>query len=112
MVAAGICDQVLVQLSYAIGRAKPVGIFIDTYGTAKVNKNDGEIAKIIEKTFDLTPYGIIERYKLKNPIYQPTASYGHFGRDPYTKTIKGKKVEFFTWEKLDSIDLLKKAFNK
>ncbi|MCR4965754.1 MAG: methionine adenosyltransferase [Bacteroidales bacterium] len=112
MVAAGICDQVLVQLSYAIGRAKPVGIFIDTYGSAKVNKNDGEIAKIIEKTFDLTPYGIIERYKLKNPIYQPTASYGHFGRDPYTKTIKGKKVEFFTWEKLDSIDLLKNAFNK
>lgn len=110
MVAAGICEQVLVQLSYAIGRAEPVGIYIDTYGTAKVNMSDGEIARIIEKTFDLTPYGIIERYQLKNPIYQPTATYGHFGRDPYTEVVNGREVTFFPWEKLDSIELLKKAF--
>ena len=111
MVAAGLCDQVLVQLSYAIGRAEPVGLFIDTYGTSKVSLSDGEIAKVIKKTFDLTPYGIIERYQLKNPIYQETARYGHFGRDYYTKTINGKEVTFFPWEKLDCIDLLKKAFN-
>ncbi len=110
MVAAGIGDQVLVQLSYAIGRAEPVGIYIDTYGTAKVNMTDGEIARVIEKTFDLTPYGIIERYQLKNPIYQETARYGHFGRDYFTRTINGKEVTFFPWEKLDCIELLKKAF--
>ncbi len=110
MVAAGICDQVLVQLSYAIGRAEPVGLYINTYGTAKVPMNDGEIAQVVGKHFDLTPYAIIERYQLKNPIYQPTATYGHFGREPYTRTIDGREVTFFSWEKLDCIDFLKKTF--
>jgi S-adenosylmethionine synthetase len=119
MVAAGIADEVLVQLAYAIGVAQPVGVFVETYGTAKVNLNDGEIAQKIEKVFDLRPAAIEERLKLRNPIYEETAAYGHMGRTPQVvkKCIEspylGKKefeVELFTWEKLDYVDTLKKEF--
>ncbi|HMN33608.1 MAG TPA: methionine adenosyltransferase [Chitinophagaceae bacterium] len=119
IVAAGLCDEVLVQVSYAIGVAKPCGLLINTYGTAKVNKTDGEIAKIIEKIFDLRPYAIEQRLKLRAPIYFETASYGHMGRknEVVTKVFnKGKKdekkvkVELFTWEKLDYVPQVKKAF--
>lgn len=119
MVAAGLCDEVLVQVSYAIGVAKPCGLFIDTYGTAKVKMRDGEIAKKIEEIFDMRPYAIEQRFKLRNPIYQETAAYGHMGRknEVVTKIFnKGKEnekkmqVELFTWEKLDYLDKVKKAF--
>lgn len=119
MVAAGICDQVLVQVSYAIGVAKPCGLFIDTYGTSKVNMTDGAIAKKIEEIFDMRPYFIEQRLKLRNPIYSETAAYGHMGRknETVTKTFRGqnnqlytKEVELFTWEKLDYVDRLKAAF--
>lgn len=119
LVAAGVCDEVLVQVSYAIGVAKPCGIFIDTYGTSKVNMNDGAIAKIVEKVFDMRPYAIEQRLKLRNPIYSETAAYGHMGRKAETITKvfnKGKdnekkvKVDLFTWEKLDYVDAVKKAF--
>lgn len=120
IVAAGLAEQVLVQVSYAIGVAKPMGIFIDTYGTAKVNLKDGEIAKIIEGIFDMRPYAIEQRLKLRNPIYSETAAYGHMGRksETVTKTFKNPygdtktvEVELFTWEKLDYVDQVKKAFN-
>jgi len=90
LVAAGVCDEVLVQVSYAIGVAKPCGLFIDTYGTAKVNLTDGQIARIAEKIFDMRPYAIEQRFKLRNPIYSETASYGHMGRKPEVieKTFK------------------------
>lgn len=119
LVAAGVCDEVLVQVSYAIGVAKPCGLFIDTYGTAKVDMSDGEIARHVEKIFDLRPYAIEQRLKLRNPIYSETAAYGHMGREPkvVTKVFnKGKdnekkvEVELFTWEKLDYVDKVKKAF--
>jgi S-adenosylmethionine synthetase len=119
LVAAGVCDEVLVQVSYAIGVKDPMGIYINTYGTSKVNMTDGEIAKIVSKIFDMTPYGIETRLKLRNPIYSETAAYGHMGRKPeiVTKVFKspdGKekkvKVELFTWEKLDYVDKVKKAF--
>lgn len=125
MVAAGICDEVLVQLAYAIGVAQPVGIFINTYGTAKVTMSDSEIAQKIEQIFDLRPFAIIKRFNLKNPIYQETASYGHFGRDCFEKEVEVfyqdkdtytkegktfKKVTFFGWEKLDYVDKIKAAF--
>jgi S-adenosylmethionine synthetase len=119
LVAAGVCDEVLVQVSYAIGVAKPCGLFLNTYGTSKVNKNDGEIARMVEKLFDMRPYAIEQRLKLRNPIYSETASYGHMGRknEEVTKVFnKGKKnelkvkVELFTWEKLDYVDAVKKAF--
>jgi S-adenosylmethionine synthetase len=119
LVAAGLCDEVLVQVSYAIGVAKPCGLFIDTYGTAKINKTDGEIARIVEKIFDMRPYAIEQRFKLRSPIYLETASYGHMGRknEVVTKVFnKGKanektvKVELFTWEKLDYTAQVKKAF--
>ena len=118
LVAAGIADEVLVQVAYAIGVAQPVGIYVNTYGTKKVNLTDGEIAQKIAKIFDLRPAAIIRRLKLKNPIFLPTAAYGHFGREPYTKDItvieNGKEVtktvEFFTWEKLDYVDVIKKEF--
>jgi S-adenosylmethionine synthetase len=119
LVAAGLCQQVLVQVSYAIGVAQPMGIFVDTYGTAKVKMTDGEIAKIVEKIFDMRPYAIEQRFKLRNPIYSETAAYGHMGRKneivektfkaPGGKTIK-KKVELFTWEKLDYVSKVKAAF--
>ncbi len=120
LVAAGVCSEILVQVSYAIGVKDPMGIFVDTYGTAKVNFNDGEIAQKIASIFDMTPYGIETRLKLRNPIYSETAAYGHMGRtnEVVTKTFKGSNgeektvnVELFTWEKLDYTDKVKKAFN-
>lgn len=120
LVAAGLCDEVLVQVSYAIGVAKPCGLYINTYGSAKVNMSDGEIARKVEEIFDMRPYSIEQRLKLRNPIYSETAAYGHMGRDHQviTKVFnKGKQtekkveVELFTWEKLDYVDQVKKAFN-
>ena len=110
MVAAGICDKVLVQVAYAIGVAQPVGLYVNTYGTAKVKMSDGAIAKKIGKIFDMTPYGIIDRFQLKSPIYLPTATYGHFGRDSYKKKINGKTITFFPWERLDYVDKIVKEF--
>ena len=120
LVAAGLCDEVLVQVSYAIGVAKPCGLYINTYGTAKVSKTDGEIARVVEKLFDLRPYAIEQHLKLRNPIYSETAAFGHMGRknEIVTKKFVGpsgvvieKKVELFTWEKLDYVDAVKSAFN-
>ncbi|MGB4399165.1 MAG: methionine adenosyltransferase [Daejeonella sp.] len=120
LVAAGVCDEILVQVSYAIGVKDPMGIFVDTYGTAKVGFNDGEIAKKISSIFDMTPYGIETRLKLRNPIYSETAAYGHMGRKSETvsKTFAGSngelktvEVELFTWEKLDFVERVKEAFN-
>lgn len=120
LVAAGVCSEILVQVSYAIGVKDPMGIFVDTYGTANVDFKDGEIAQKIASIFDMTPYGIETRLKLRNPIYSETAAYGHMGRinEVVTKTFKGSNgesktvdVELFTWEKLDFIDQVKKAFN-
>jgi S-adenosylmethionine synthetase len=119
LVAAGVADEILVQVSYAIGVAKPMGIYINTYGTGKVNKTDGEIAKIVEGVFDMRPYFIEQRLKLRNPIYSETAAYGHMGRksETVTKTFKSPDgneknvtVELFTWEKLDFVDQVKQAF--
>jgi S-adenosylmethionine synthetase len=138
MVAAGVCDQALIQVAYAIGVAEPVGLYVNTYGTAKVKDkkgnrlSDGEIAEIIKTLFEMRPYYIVKRFGLKNPIFLPTAAYGHFGRDSYSenvevyyevpgskpvsvngngKKIYHKKVEFFAWEKLDFVEKIKKAFN-
>ena len=119
MVAAGVCDEILVQVSYAIGVAKPCGVYVNTYGTSKVGMSDGEIAQKVDEVFDLRPYAIEQRLKLRNPIYSETAAYGHMGREPQTvsKTFnKGKEnektvqVELFTWEKLDYVDRVKAAF--
>ncbi len=118
-VAAGVADEMLVQVSYAIGVAEPISIYVNTFGTSHVEKSDAEIAKILNDTFKMTPYAIEKRLKLRNPIYQETASYGHMGREPkvITKTFnslyEGERtieVELFTWEKLDYVDTLKKAF--
>ena len=120
LVAAGVADEILVQVSYAIGVAKPMGIYINTYGTGKVNKTDGEVAKIVEELFDMRPYFIEQRLKLRNPIYSETAAYGHMGRKPETvtktfRTPNGEEkivtVELFTWEKLDFVDQVKAAFD-
>lgn len=119
LVAAGVCTEVLVQVSYAIGVAKPMGIYVNTYGTAKVKMNDGQIAKVVESVFDMRPYFIEQRLKLRQPMYSECAAYGHMGREPQVvnKTFKsadGKsktiKVELFTWEKLDYVAKVKKAF--
>lgn len=119
LVAAGLCDEVLVQVSYAIGVAKPTSINVVTYGTSKVNLTDGEISKKVEEIFDMRPYFIEQRLKLRNPIYSETAAYGHMGRQPetVTKTFqlpngepKTVTVELFTWEKLDFVDKVKVAF--
>ena len=119
LVAAGVADEILVQVSYAIGVAKPMGIFVETYGTSKVNLTNGEIAKKVEAIFDMRPYFIEQRLKLRNPIYSETAAYGHMGRKPetVTKTFKAPggnektvTVELFTWEKLDFVDQVKSAF--
>ncbi len=119
LVAAGICDEVLVQVAYAIGVAKPVGLYVNTYGTAKVKMNDGAIAKVISKVFDMRPYFIESRFKLRSPIYSETAAYGHMGREPRTvekvfnKGNKNEikvKVDLFPWEKLDYVAKLKKEF--
>ena len=109
-----MADECLVQLAYAIGVAKPVSIFVDTYGTAKNGLKDGEIAKKVGEIFDLRPAKIIAKFGLKNPIYAPTAAYGHMGRTPYTKavTVQGNSriVQFFGWELLDSVPRVKEAF--
>lgn len=119
LVAAGLCNEVLVQVSYAIGVVEPMGVFIDTYGTAKVDMSDGEIAKKVEEIFDMTPYGIETRLKLRNPMYLEAAAYGHMGRqnEVVSKTFtngegetKTVEVELFTWEKLDFVDQVKTAF--
>jgi S-adenosylmethionine synthetase len=119
LVAAGVCDEVLVQVSYAIGVAKPCGIYVNTYGTSKVKMTDGEIAKRVEKIFDMRPYFIETRLKLRTPMYSETASYGHMGRKNQVveKTFtqpggkaKKMKVELFTWEKLDYVPKVKKEF--
>ena len=120
LVAAGVCDEVLVQVSYAIGVAQPTSINVNTYGTSKTGLSDSEIAEVVKEIFDMRPYFIEQRLKLRNPIYSETAAYGHMGRKPeivtkeFTqpggKTLK-KKVELFTWEKLDYVPKVKKAFN-
>ena len=106
MVAAGIAENVLVQVAYAIGIARPVSVFVDTYGTSHVDLTNGQIAAKIAELFDLRPAKIVERYGLKNPIFAPTAAYGHFGREPYVEN----GIQFFSWEKLDEIDRLRTAF--
>ena len=119
MVAAGVADEMLVQLSYAIGKAEPVSIYVNTYGRSHVGLTDGEIARRIGQLFDLRPHAIEERLKLRRPIYEETASYGHVGRTPrtVTKTFHSRyqgdltmEVELFTWEKLDQVDAIRKAF--
>lgn len=119
LVAAGVCDEVLVQVSYAIGVAKPTNIYVNTYGTAKVKMKDSEIAEVVYKLFDMRPYAIEQRLKLRNPIYSDAAAYGHMGRKPEIKKVTltngsgetiTKEVETFTWEKLDYVDKVKKAF--
>ncbi|MCV9388518.1 methionine adenosyltransferase [Reichenbachiella ulvae] len=118
LVAAGVADEILVQVSYAIGVAEPMGIFVNTYGSAKVDMNDGQIAAKISEIFDMKPSALIKRLKLMNPIYSETAAYGHMGRTPEVKTVSfdsqaGKieqEVETFTWEKLDYVDQVKSAF--
>jgi len=119
LVAAGVCEEILVQVAYAIGVAEPMGVYVNTYGTAKVEMTDGEIAKIVGTIFDMTPYAIEKRLKLRTPMYSETAAYGHMGRE----SVKVKKVfrdgsgnekkmevELFTWEKLDFVSKVKKAF--
>ncbi len=120
LVAAGVADEVLVQVSYAIGVAEPCGLYINTYGTSKLNISDGEIAERVLKIFDLRPYAIEQNLKLRNPIYQETASYGHMGRESYIadkvfhknngEQIVVKDLEFFTWEKLDRVEDIKREF--
>jgi S-adenosylmethionine synthetase len=119
LVAAGVCDEILVQVSYAIGVAQPTSVNVNTYGTAKVDMTDGEISKLVEDIFDMRPYFIEQRLKLRNPIYSETAAYGHMGRKPEVVTkefstpdgkVVKKKVELFTWEKLDYVPKVKKAF--
>lgn len=119
MVAAGVADEMLVQVSYAIGVARPINIYVNTYGRSNVNMTDGEIAKKVEELFDMRPRAIEERLKLRNPIYSETAAYGHMGREPkkvvkkFESAYEGNKeveVELFTWEKLDYVDEVKKAF--
>lgn len=123
LVAAGIADEVLVQVAYAIGVAQPVGVYVNTYGTKKIGATDGEIAAKVQQLFDLRPFAIVKRFGLKNPIFLETAAYGHFGREPFTKKVKfytngngngsqviEKEVEFFGWEKLDYVDKIKKEF--
>ena len=119
LVAAGVCDEILVQVSYAIGVVEPTSIFVNTHGTSKVDMTDGEIAQKVSELFDMRPYAIEERLKLRNPIYLETAAYGHMGKEPKTVTkvfespYNGrveKEVELFTWEKLDKVDEVKAAF--
>ena len=131
IVAAGVCDEALVQIAYAIGVAQPVGFYVNTYGTAHVKDangkkmNDADIANKIKTLFDLRPYAIVKRFGLKNPIFEPTASYGHFGRDPFTAKVEVlykdndtftengknyKNVEFFAWEKVDMVPEIQKVF--
>ena len=118
MVAAGVADEMLVQLSYAIGIARPLSIYVDTYGTNRTGLSDGLIAERIGELFDLRPASIVRRFGLDNPIFEATASYGHFGRRPYTERVKlvrdgaeqEREIEFFGWEKLDAVELIRKEF--
>jgi S-adenosylmethionine synthetase len=119
LVAAGLCDEVLVQVSYAIGVAEPTNLYVNTYGSSKVDMTDSEIAKRVGEIFDMRPYFIEQRLKLRTPMYSETAAYGHMGREPQTveksfRSPDGKekkmKVELFTWEKLDYVDKVKKSF--
>ena len=124
MVASGLCSEAMVQLAYAIGVAEPVGVYVNTYNTAKATDakgnrmTDGEIAERIKEIFDLRPYSIVQRFGLKNPIYLPTATYGHFGRTPYKKQVtltrngkeETREVEFFPWEKTDYAGVIKEKF--
>jgi S-adenosylmethionine synthetase len=120
LIAAGVADEILVQISYAIGVVQPTSVYVDTYGTSKIKMNDGEIARIVASLFDFRPFAIEERLKLRNPIYLETAAYGHMGKEPrkvtkvfespYNGRIK-REVELFTWEKLDMVDLVQEAFN-
>jgi len=135
LVAAGVADEVLVQVAYAIGVARPVGLYVNTFGSCKVKGKDGktltdgEVAGLVDKLFDLRPYSIIKRFGLKNPIFEATAAYGHFGREPFTREVEvcypvkgGKtkknnggecytiKAEFFAWEKLDMVEAIRKGF--
>ena len=129
LVAAGVCDRAMVQVAYAIGVAQPVGLYVNTYNTSHVAMSDGEIARTLLKNVDLRPYAIVQRFGLRNPIFKPTASYGHFGRKPYTEEVEvfyrdadtkvkksGKKeryfknVEFFGWEKTDWAPRFRKLF--
>jgi len=119
LVAAGLADEVLVQVAYAIGVAQPVGFYVNTHGTSKINLSDSEIAKKISGIFDMRPASIVSRFGLKNPIYRETAAYGHMGREPFTKEVTFSKngdtfkkdIEFFTWEKLDYVEKVKQAFS-
>lgn len=118
MVAAGVADRFMIQVAYAIGVASPVSVFVNTFGTSHSNMSDGQIAARIRELFDLRPAAIIKRYGLTNPIYRPTAAYGHFGREPFEQEVtlirNGKevrrKIQFFSWEKLDCTDLCRKEF--
>lgn len=130
LVAAGICDEAMVQVAYAIGVAQPVGLYVNTFGTSHVDMSDGQIAELISKNVDLRPFAIVKRFGLRNPIFKPTASYGHFGRKPYsqevevfytdadtvTRVIDGKErhfktVEFFGWERTELVPLFKEIFH-
>ena len=120
MVAAGVADEILVQISYAIGVAEPVSVYVNTYGRSHVDLSDGEIARKIQELFDLRPYAIEQRLKLRNPIYEETAAYGHMGRQPRTvvkryeslyQATKEVEVELFTWEKLDYVDRIRQVFH-
>ena len=120
MVAAGVADEILVQISYAIGVAEPVSVYVNTYGRSHVSLSDGEIARKIQELFDLRPYAIEQRLKLRNPIYEETAAYGHMGRQPRTvvkryeslyQATKEVEVELFTWEKLDYVDRIRQVFH-
>ena len=118
LVAAGVADEVLVQVAYAIGIAQPVGLYVNTYGTSKVNFSDGEIAEKVNELFDMRPAAIVNRFGLKNPIFRETAAYGHMGREPFTREVTfstngdsyTKDVDFFAWEKLDYVDKVRKVF--
>ena len=129
LVAAGVCDEAMVQVAYAIGVAEPVGLYVNTCGTSHLKISDGRIAEILRKNVDLRPYAIVKRFGLRNPIFGPTASYGHFGRKPYTEEVEVfyqddttkvkkigkqehyfKKVDFFAWEKTDLVPLFKELF--
>ena len=120
LVAAGIVEEVLVQVAYAIGVAEPVGLYVNTYGTSKVNLNDGQIAEKLNEIFDMRPYAIEQRFNLRSPIYSETAAYGHMGRNPeiikkeFTAADGSKinlEVELFPWEKLDYVEKIKSSFN-
>jgi len=129
LVAAGVADEVLVQVAYAIGVKDPVGLYVKTFGTARVGLTDGEISRIVAGLFDMTPHAIVKRFGLKDPVFRKTTTYGHFGRTPHTGEVEVpqkqegsyermedgklrhfKKVEYFAWEKLDRVDDIREAF--